>query len=77
MKLTRQEFEEAVWTALERLPEGVRKKMENVDVVIEDQADPELLSEMGLDSPDDLLGLYQGIPITQRGVAYGNVLPDK
>ncbi|MCX8118754.1 MAG: metallopeptidase family protein, partial [Desulfobacterota bacterium] len=25
----------------------------------------------------DLLGLYQGIPITQRGVAYGNVLPDK
>jgi len=46
-------------------------------VVIEEQASPDLLSEMDLRSPFDLLGLYQGIPIDQRGFYYGNVLPDK
>jgi predicted Zn-dependent protease with MMP-like domain len=51
--------------------------MENVDVVIEDRASPDLLSEMDLRSPSDLLGLYQGVPIDRRGFYYGNVLPDK
>lgn len=77
MKLTRREFEALVIRALEGLPAFIKERMENVDVVIEDRASPELLKEMGLYSPLDLLGLYQGIPITQRGVSYGNVLPDK
>ncbi len=77
MKLSRKEFEALVISALEGLPTFIKNRMENVDVVIEDRAPPELLSEMGLRSPMELLGLYQGIPITQRGVSYGNVLPDK
>lgn len=77
MKLTRKEFEEVVISALEGLPKFFKNRMENVDVVIENQASPELLSEMGLRSPFDLLGLYQGIPLDQRGFYYGNVLPDK
>jgi len=48
-----------------------------VDVVVENQASQELLSEMGLRSPFELLGLYQGIPLDRRGFYYGNVLPDK
>ena len=36
-------------------------------VVIEDEAPP----------GQPLLGLYQGIPLTRRGTAYGGVLPDK
>jgi predicted Zn-dependent protease with MMP-like domain len=77
MRLTRKEFEELAILALERLPKFIRNRMENVDVVIEDRASPDLLSEMGLRSPFDLLGLYQGIPLDQRGFYYGNVLPDK
>ena len=77
MKLTRKEFEELVVSALKRLPRFFKKKMENVDVVVEDQASQELLSEMGLRSPFELLGLYQGIPLDRRGFYYGNVLPDK
>jgi len=77
MKLTRKEFEEAAVSALEKLPGFFRKKMENVDVVIEDRASQELLTEMELRSPYELLGLYQGIPYDQRGFYYGNVLPDK
>jgi len=77
MKLTRTEFEELVVLALKRLPQFFKKKMENVDVVVEDRATRELLSEMGLQSPFELLGLYQGVPLDRRGFYYGNVLPDK
>jgi len=77
MKLTREEFEEAVVSALKKLPKFVKEKMENVDVVVEDRAPQDLLSEMGLHSPSALLGLYQGVPLDRRGFYYGNVLPDK
>jgi len=77
MKLTRREFEEAVISSLKRLPRFFKKKMKNVDVVVESQASQELISEMGLRSPFELLGLYQGIPLDRRGFYYGNVLPDK
>ena len=77
MKLTRKEFEELVISALRRLPHYFRKKLENVDVVIEDRASQELVSEMELQSPYQLLGLYQGVPLQRRGFYYGNVLPDK
>ena len=77
MKLTREEFEEAVVAALKRLPKFIKEKMENVDVVVEPKASAEVLSEMGLHSPFELLGLYQGIPYDRRGFYYGNVLPDK
>jgi predicted Zn-dependent protease with MMP-like domain len=45
--------------------------------VVENQVSQGLLSEVGLRSPFELLGLYQGIPLDRRGFYYGNVLPDK
>jgi len=77
MGLSRKQFEETVVSALKGLPAFLKKKMKNIDVVVEDEAPRDLLSEMGLGSPFDLLGLYQGIPLDQRGFFYGNALPDK
>ncbi len=77
MKLSRKEFEEIVVLALRTLPKFFKRKMKNVDVVIERQASRSLLLEMGLQSPYELLGLYQGVPFNRRGFYYGNVLPDK
>jgi len=77
MKLTRKEFEELVVLALRRLPKFFKRKMKNVDVVIEDRASRDVLSEIGLQFPSELLGLYQGVPLDRRGFYYGNVLPDK
>jgi predicted Zn-dependent protease with MMP-like domain len=77
MKLTRDEFDDLAVLALKKLPRFIRKKMENVDVVIEDRASEEILSEMEMGSPYQLLGLYQGVPFGRRGFYYGNVLPDK
>ena len=77
IKLSQKGFEEAAVSALKSLPKSIRKKIENVDVVVEDQASRDLLTEMDLRSPRELLGLYQGIPLDRRGFYYGNVLPDK
>ena len=75
--MERQKFEELVVKAIKGLPEEFQQKLENVDVVVEDRVSPELLLEMGLRSPFELLGLYQGVPLDRRGFYYGNVLPDK
>ena len=77
MKLTRKEFEGLVVLALKKLPQFFKKKMKNVAVIVEDRASRDLLLETGLQSPFELLGLYQGIPLDRRGFYYGNVLPDK
>lgn len=58
-------FEKLVRDALDSLPDELAQAMDNVVVQVRD-ADP--------DEPD-LLGLYDGIPLTERG-DYSNVLPD-
>ena len=75
--MERQNFEELVFAAIQKLPPEFQEKLENVDVVVEPKASPEVLNEMGLRSPFELLGLYQGVPYDRRGFYYGNVLPDK
>lgn len=77
MKLTRNAFEKAAEDALRGLPRRIRRNLENIAVVVEDRAPGDLLEEMEIDSPFDLLGLYQGVPVQHRGFYYGNVLPDK
>jgi predicted Zn-dependent protease with MMP-like domain len=59
-------FEEKVADALDGLPEELGRLMSNVAVMVEH--DP---------GPDGLLGLYQGVPLTQRSSGYGGVLPDR
>ena len=60
-------FAELVREALDDLPPIFRKKISNIQVVVEDEP----IEQNGL------LGLYQGVPFKHRGVWYGNVLPDR
>lgn len=58
-------FEELVESALDGLPAGMRKLLENVAVVIEDAPSPEQLKRSGLRPYATLYGLYEGIsPVT-------------
>lgn len=50
--------------------------LDNVEVVIEDWPTEAQLNRDGSD-PTMLFGLYEGIPLTQRGNGYSMVLPDK
>ena len=65
---TREAFEELTAGAIDALPEWVRRRMDNVEITIEDLPPA--------DQPN-LLGLYYGIPLTQRGDGYTGVMPDR
>ncbi|MEU7314420.1 metallopeptidase family protein [Streptomyces sp. NPDC007083] len=66
--MTREEFEELVAEALDRIPPELTRLMDNVAVFVED--------EPPADEPE-LLGLYEGTPLTERGEWYAGVLPDR
>lgn len=63
----------------DRLPERFREAIENVAVVVEDYPDLETIRKMRLRTKHDLLGLYQGVPLTHRGSWYGTsaTVPDR
>ena len=54
-----------------------RDALANVAIVIEDEPAVAQLEGAGIEPPDTLLGLYEGIPLTERQWAHGNTLPDK
>jgi predicted Zn-dependent protease with MMP-like domain len=60
-------FEELVGDALDEVPEQLTRLMDNVVVLVEDR-DPE---------EPTLLGLYEGVALTERGHDYGGMLPDR
>jgi predicted Zn-dependent protease with MMP-like domain len=61
MRLSRDEFEKLVSKALEELPKKFRDRLENIVIVVEDDAPRDILHQLGLKSP----------------LRYGNVLPDQ
>jgi predicted Zn-dependent protease with MMP-like domain len=61
-----QEFEDLVGEALDTIPPALTRLMDNVVIVVEDDA-PE----------PGLLGLYEGVPLTERGGTYAGFLPDR
>jgi predicted Zn-dependent protease with MMP-like domain len=75
--MTRQRFEALVDDALGTIPRRFRDHLRNIAVIVEDRPSPELLREMDMDASDTLLGLYQGVPLTERPWGYGNALPDR
>jgi predicted Zn-dependent protease with MMP-like domain len=70
-------FEELVEEALENFPEEWAARLDNVDVVVEPEPARQTLRDMGIPYSKTLLGLYQGIPQTQRNTSYGAVMPDR
>jgi predicted Zn-dependent protease with MMP-like domain len=67
------DFYELVERALEELPPELSALLENVAIVVDDWPD----YSTPLVSDDTLYGLYEGVPLTQRGAGYHGVLPDK
>lgn len=67
LEMTRHQFEELVADALDSIPAELSAAMDNVVVLVADR---------NADDPD-LLGLYEGIALTERTTDYGGVLPDR
>ena len=65
--MSRRRFEELVADALDGIPQELTDAMDNVVVLVADR---------NADDPA-LLGLYEGIALTERNTSYGWVLPDR
>ena len=65
--MSRERFEELVSDALDLVPPALMDNLDNVVVLVEAEPPP----------GEDLLGLYEGYALPDRGWDYGGVLPDK
>ena len=66
-QMTNERFEELAGEALATLPEELSSQMDNVVILVENQAPGR-----------NLYGLYEGIPLTKRGpISYSGVMPDR
>lgn len=74
ISISAEEFDRAVERALATVPGEFRPYLENVIVEVQDRPSPQLQADEEV--PDDLLGLYIGVPLEEQASAAG-ALPDR
>lgn len=75
--MERERFRELVLEALESLPQEFQGRLENIVVVIEDWPSPAQLAGLRIRRRKDLLGLYEGVPLTKRSIWQPTEIPNK
>jgi predicted Zn-dependent protease with MMP-like domain len=77
IRINRRAFRELVSEAITDLPDQFARAIVNMAIVVEEEPTEEDLESVGLDpEQDDLFGLYQGVPLPERGPD-APVLPDR
>lgn len=77
--VTRQErrlFDTLLDEVLASLPTHLHELLEEVPLIVEDYPSPEVCDEFKLEYIDDLCGLHDGVPLTQRSVDISGGLPE-
>jgi predicted Zn-dependent protease with MMP-like domain len=69
-------FERLVARAVAGLPEELRERLDNVDIVVAARPTHKQLSKAERKRSETLLGLYEGVPLPERTHGYGFVVPD-
>jgi len=70
-------FRALVREAVSSLPADLLRRVENVDIVIQRRPTARDRKRAGIGGGGLLFGLYQGVPLTQRGHHYNLALPDR
>ena len=70
------DFEQMAAVAWDRLPGEFRKLCGDLIIRVEDFALDEVLDELNIESPLDLMGLYQGVSLDKKSVADAPREPD-
>jgi predicted Zn-dependent protease with MMP-like domain len=76
MKLSQKEFDRIVKRAVSRIPDEIREHLENIIIAVREKPSDEMLEEMDIEHDDELLGLFQGVPLTERSVTSPPLYPD-
>jgi predicted Zn-dependent protease with MMP-like domain len=70
-------FDVLLEDVLASLPAPIRNLLDQAPLIVDDEPDPKLLREMGIDpGEEDLCGLHSGTPLTERTYAEGADLPE-
>ncbi len=77
MRYPRRRFEAWTAEAWESIPEPLRARFSNLVITVEDEPSKEQLDACGVAGDRTLLGLYEGVPLDQRGWHYQLALPDR
>src|SRR5262245_43530815 len=75
--MDRRAFEDLIDDAIQELPDEFREKLKNVAIIVEDFPSKELLERMEIPPEETLFGLYEGVPITERGFFEEPLHPDR
>lgn len=76
-KARRQRVHQAVSRVIAGLPPNVQAFLDNVAIIVEEEPSPDHRKDADLGRDDELFGLYQGIPRTERNSGYSMVTPDR
>ncbi|MFH1981829.1 MAG: metallopeptidase family protein [Pseudomonadota bacterium] len=77
MKLTADQFDQAVERAIARIPEEIRCHLHNLAIIVEKRPPRALLAELGVPEGETLFGLYTGLPLPERSVTEPPLYPDE
>ena len=72
-----EEIEAIARASLARLPEPFAEHLKDVVLLVEEFADEATLTDMGIDDPFELTGLYHGLPMSEKSVEHSGSLPDR
>ncbi|WP_169746529.1 metallopeptidase family protein [Demequina phytophila] len=68
VEMTREDFEQAVEDAIDDVPDELLDLIDNCVILVEDEPDGD---------DKELLGLYDGVALTERGDLWAGALPDR
>lgn len=69
-------FDRQLERVLSKMPPQVHDLLEEVPLFVEDHPSASVMRQMGVEEPDELCGLYSGVPLDERGIDLPGRLPD-
>jgi predicted Zn-dependent protease with MMP-like domain len=76
VKLSEEEFDRIVHRAISRVPSEIRQHLDNVVISVRKRPSRKMLREMGVPSAEELFGVFEGVPVTERSITSPPLFPD-
>jgi predicted Zn-dependent protease with MMP-like domain len=76
VKVSKKEFDRLVKRAIRRIPKEFRQHLENILISVRSRPSREMLEDMGMAPNEPLLGIYSGVPLTEKSLTSPPELSD-